>query len=215
MCGRYSITATDDELESEFGVAFADHEPRFNVAPTQAAPVVRLGSDGEHESLSIKWGFTPRQSPVAPLINARVETAAHRNSFRESFRHRRCLVPATGFYEWKSRGEPILFRRRTGDVFALAGLWTSERDDLKFTLLTGPAQDPVVDIHHRMPIILPVEARPAWLDASLTDADAVDDLLSSLPTQQLTATAVSPYVNKAVHEGPECWQPAAEQLPLI
>lgn len=208
MCGRYALSIDQDAFEDAFGVLPpADFEPRYNIAPTQSAPVLRsAGSD--REAISLGWGFRHAEpGKRMPLINARAETAAEKRSFAESFRQRRCLVPADGYYEWRgagSRRQPVLFRPAAGAVLAFAGLW---QDDVAghFTILTTEAADVVAPIHDRMPVVLPADLYAPWLDPSVDDADLVTDLLRQASPPQLAATPVSTVVNNVANEGPECW----------
>jgi putative SOS response-associated peptidase YedK len=219
VCGRFSLTASGEELAEAFGLdeppALA---PRYNIAPGQPLLVVRR-QQGRSRADTLRWGF-PGGAPDGPelLINARSETAATRQAFRESFRSRRCLIPADGFYEWK-RGrdgsDPYHVRRRDQRVFAFAGLWTppppgaAGAEPGACLILTTEANDLVAPIHERMPVILPPEAYAAWLeDAPEKRTAALEDLLRPFPAARLEARAVSPAVNSAANEGPQCQAPA-------
>ena len=162
----------------------------------------------------MKWGLVPSWAKDPKVgfsaINARSETAADKPTFRGAFRRRHCLVPASGFYEWKRVGKqklPTLFRP-TGGLFGLAGLWETWQGDgvsvESFTILTTAANAAVMPTHDRMPVIVAPADYGAWLDAAQS-ADGT--LLRPYPTEAMTATAVSSYVNDAHHQGPQCVEP--------
>jgi putative SOS response-associated peptidase YedK len=232
MCGRYSLSSTAQLVRETFDVeeSTADLVPRWNIAPTQEAPVVRLATDGRRQLGLLRWGLLPAATepgrPGSPAINARSETAATLPAFRDSFRARRCLVPADGFYEWlKLEGSrhPFHIRRRDRKPLALAGLWGRRqgrrRDPVEsFTILTCPPNELVRPLHDRMPVILPPAAWEAWL-APESPAEMVQGLLVPSVDDELEAVPVSPFVNSADHEGAECQRqvaaPARRQLSLL
>ncbi|MHA2068773.1 MAG: SOS response-associated peptidase, partial [Candidatus Thorarchaeota archaeon] len=131
MCGRYTLFTLPEVLGNLFLVAeVTTWQPRYNIAPTQQVPVVRLTSEGKREMVTLRWGLIPfwSKEPFTgrQLINARSETVDKKSSFREAFKHRRCLLPADGFYEWKrkpNRKQPYHIRMLDGKPFAFAGLW--------------------------------------------------------------------------------------------
>src|ERR1700730_3785715 len=168
MCGRYTLSSPVEIVADLFGLAEipAPH-PRFNVAPTQEAPVVRVEASGAPATLALlRWGLIPYWAKEAAIgnrmINARAESVAEKPAFRFSFRKKRCLVGADGFYEWKREGRkkhPCLIRRHDRHPFAFAGLWSSWRDPEgneldTFTILTTDANDFIPPLHDRMPVIL-------------------------------------------------------------
>jgi putative SOS response-associated peptidase YedK len=159
------------------------------------------------------------------LTNARSETVATKPAFRTAFKKRRCLVPADGFIEWKADGRkklPHLFTVQDGGLFAIAGLWESwERDGQRAEtacFLTTEANGVVSPAHDRMPLILPREAWPAWLNPA-TDLGLLQDLLRPYPANEMEALPVSDVVNNARNKGPQCLEPAgqatAAQLSLL
>ncbi|MCZ6513212.1 MAG: SOS response-associated peptidase, partial [Nitrospinae bacterium] len=176
MCGRYSLTKPIKTLKEHFqATAFElKHGPRYNIAPSQPVPVILAGAQGR-EIHTLRWGLIPSWAKdpdmANRLINARAETVHEKPSFRSSFRKRRCLVPADGFYEWQVRDEgksPQYIRMRTGGLFAFAGLW-SEWDSGQvtlrtFTIITIAANRELESIHHRMPVILLPEQYDRWMD---------------------------------------------------
>jgi putative SOS response-associated peptidase YedK len=224
MCGRYTITRQEhlvEDLEAAMDPNTTKNvwwKPRFNVAPTQDAPVVTL-RDGVRTLEMMRWGLVPfwagREGGKPPLmINARVETVKQKPMFRDAItRGRRCLVPADGFFEWKKLGkakQPMWIHPDDGHLFAFAGLWARAKqgdDDIRsFTIVTGPPNELVAPIHDRMPVILPRAAWNAWLDPSLPADDALA-LLGVPSDKDWVAEAVSTHVNAADHDDAQCIAP--------
>ncbi len=218
MCGRYTLTASGQELVDLFGLPEAPVlDPRYNVAPSQAVPVVRAGAAGRQLVLA-RWGLIPHwaNDPAIGnrLINARSDTAAEKPSFRDAFRKRRCLIPATGFYEWQKQGgrkQPFHFRLADGRPFAFAGLWEQwdkgEQPVESCTVLTTAANDVVRPVHECMPVILRPGDFSAWLDP-LGSPAGLQALLRPYPAGEMEGRAVSRRVNDPRHEGPNCLVPA-------
>jgi putative SOS response-associated peptidase YedK len=224
MCGRYTLTRQDgliEDLEATLDPEIENSEwwkPRFNIAPTQPAPVVTLRAPGVRTLEMMRWGLVPfwasKPGAKPPLmINARVEGIDSNPVFRDALARRRCLVPADGFFEWKRQGktkQPIYLHPRSRRFFAFAGLWARaklETGELKsFTIVTGPPNDLVAPIHDRMPIVLAREVWSAWLDPSL-DADGAHALLGVPPVDDWIGEAVSSWVNRADHDDPQCIAP--------
>jgi putative SOS response-associated peptidase YedK len=220
MCGRFTLTAPGEEIAEAFEL---DEVPqlraRYNIAPTQ--PVAAVGfqpKSGRRGLAELSWGLALRGAKPGEkrLINARAETAADRPAFREAFRRRRCLVPATGFYEWERRpGErrprPWLFRLTDGSVFAFAGLWEPPLEAggrATCLILTTEPNALAERIHDRMPVILPRAAYAAWLDPTSDDARALTALLEPYPDGAMTAYPVSGAVNRPANDDPSCVAPA-------
>ena len=218
MCGRYTLTKQEglvEDLEAALDPATPQSEwwkPRFNIAPTQPAPVVTL-RDGARVLELMRWGLVPHwaRDKKAPLmINARVESIESKPVFRDALARKRCLVPADGFFEWKHAGKaktPMFVHPTEQRFVAFAGLWTRAGDLRSFTIITGPANALVAPIHDRMPVVLDRSAWAAWLDPAL-DADGAHALLGVPPVGDWRADAVSPWVNKADHDDPRCIEPA-------
>ena len=194
MCGRYSMTMPLEELQKMFaargGVAFP---PRAQVFPTQFAPVlVRNDSDGELELQEMKWGLVPfydKADKPRGLINARSETAPDKAAFKKAFATRRCLVPATGFYEWAKPSRDRHHYTPAQGLFALAGLWQPHRQSDgttidTFAILTTAANDMLQRVHDRMPVILGSNAAGAWL-APGTDLETLRALMQPLPAADM------------------------------
>ncbi|HEV8240558.1 MAG TPA: SOS response-associated peptidase [Thermoanaerobaculia bacterium] len=229
MCGRYSLSSTAELVRETFDVEeSAELEPRWNVAPTQEAPVVRRTPAATRRLSLLRWGLIARgaTSVAGGQINARSETVETLPAFRDAFRERRCLVPADGFYEWlKLEGQrhPFHIRRRDRRPFAFAGLWSrwQPKHELpidSFTILTCPPSELVRPLHDRMPVILPPAAWEPWLSPD-TAADELRALFVPWAGDELEAVPVSSAVNRADHEGADCWRevprPVAKQLSLL
>ncbi|NRP71133.1 putative SOS response-associated peptidase YedK [Ensifer psoraleae] len=227
MCGRFALTATPEELLELFGLLEAEDFPaRYNIAPTQPIIVVvasdraRPGSNlPERKALLVRWGFTPgwvkdpRKFPL--LINARSESAVARAAFRAAMRHRRILVPASGFYEWhrpaKGSGEAsqaYWVRPKRGGIVAFAGLmetWSSADGSEVDTaaILTTGANTVIRHIHDRMPVVVQPEDFARWLDCRTQEPREVADLMTPVPDDYFEAIPVSDKVNKVTNTGPE------------
>lgn len=220
MCGRYSLATpmsrVADVFEAEAGPELA---PRYNVAPTQEAPVVRAAKGVRRIELR-RWGLVPAWADDPRIgsrcINARAETVAAKPAFRDAFRRGRCLVPADGFYEWQAlerRKQPFHVRRGDGGVFAMAGLaerWHRGAPDeiASFAIVTTDANATMAPIHARMPVILAPEDWAAWLDPETPPA-RLRALLRPAPESALEAVPVSTAVNDPKHDDPRCVQPLA------
>jgi len=183
---------------------------RWNLAPSQMAPVIFLGEgEAPREATSMRWGLIPSWAKEgkakAGFINARLETAASKPSFREAWRHRRCLIASTGYYEWVRKGGPPTMLSRPGEVpFAFAGLWepsAAREDDLgpSCTILTAPAAPVIEHIHERMPVMLSREQQQAWLTKG--DAGPAARNSPELPFP-LELRLVSARLNRVAEEGP-------------
>ena len=221
MCGRYSLTVTPDELYRLFGIDDKlNLQPRFNVAPTQAAPVVRK-TGGEKNMDMLRWGLIPPWSKDASiaskLINARGETVAEKPSFRSAYESRRCLVPVDGFYEWRTEGgkkQPFRIGFREGKPFAFAGLWESWTvpEGLKdtgdtvetFTIVTTNANPKLVPIHHRMPVIVDPTDYELWLEGGSDEANAV---IKPFSQDDMAFYRVSTRVNNVRNDDEACVEP--------
>jgi len=222
MCGRFVRKLTVDEISEEFDAAISDDctlEPSFNVAPTQQVAVVV--QDGVKQIVGVRWGLIPSWSDDPrvgnKLINARAETVATKAAFRDSFRDRRCLVVADGFYEWKKAGPmklPVYVSLKSGKPFGFAGLWERWKSPegewvTTCTVITTTANDVMQPIHDRMPVILPRELEDQWLDPE-TDESALLDLLKPYPPDAMETRYVSSVVNSTKIDSPECLGPAEE-----
>lgn len=215
MCGRYTLYAHEDDLATLFEVKPYPLTERYNIAPSQAVPVVFERGDGQRELTSMRWGLVPHWAKDASafklnLFNARSETAAEKPSFRDAMRSGRCLIPASGFYEWRDDGDgkqPYYVHRHDGNTMAFAGLysaWTKgDQPLLSCTILTASANDDLAPLHDRMPVILETDAWQRWLDPFERDAQAVEDLLAPAADGLLDYYPVSKTVGNARSEGPQ------------
>jgi len=221
VCGRYTLSVPLSNLVDAFDVSPPEFEyiPRFNIAPTQDAPVVAQDEGGRRMGL-LKWGLVPSwaKDPAmgSRMINARAETVAEKPAFRGAFRRRRCLVPADGFFEWKKEAEeggakarktPHWIHRPDRGPFAMAGLWErwAPEDGVPlytYTIITSEAVPVIREIHPRMPVVLPASAFSQWLDP---DA-APEDLLPLLQPFEVAFQAhpVSTLVNSPRNDVPDC-----------
>jgi putative SOS response-associated peptidase YedK len=224
MCGRYTLSTPGDLVAELVALEEAPQlTPRYNIAPTQEAPVVRLEPDGRRRLDLLRWGLVPHWAADPGignrLINARAETVAAKPAFRDAFRRQRCLVVADGFYEWRPEGggkRPYHLRRLDRRPFALAGLWSrwqrGEAPPLEtFTLLTCEPSEAVRPFHDRMPVILPVDRYAAWL-APESDPQELAALLVPY-AEPLEGVPVSTWVNAPAHEGPRCVEPHESPIP--
>jgi putative SOS response-associated peptidase YedK len=217
MCGRFNLTASGEEIAEAFGLDETPPlAPRYNIAPTQPIAVVRLDPAARRRRLaSLVWGLVPEGAPETErgFINARAETAWQKPSFREAFARRRCLVPATGFYEWQrteGRRQPWLFALASGGVLAFAGLWeppAREGAPPTCTILTTEPNDLARTVHDRMPVILAREAWPPWLDPERRGAMELRSLLRPYPADAMAARPVSRAVNSPRNDTPQCLEP--------
>jgi putative SOS response-associated peptidase YedK len=219
MCGRYTIAlpAIDIALLLDLLTPDFDFEPRYNVAPTQRLPV--QSNDAPDRLSSYRWGLIPSwaQDPSIgnKLLNARAETLADKPAFRQALAQRRCLVPATGFYEWKAGpfGKvPQHIHMADGSLLTFAGLWESWRDAegreiRSFTIITTTPNALMAPIHDRMPVIIAPQDRQRWLRGEDHLA-----LLQPLPDGLLVADPVGPAVNSPRNEGPWLLDPPAPSL---
>ncbi len=219
MCGRFVFLSPAESVTRLFGAPVGeDPEPRYNIAPTQDAPVVRATPDGR-EFVPLRWGLVPfwAKDPKIGnrMINARGETVASKPAFRQAFRKRRCLVLADGFYEWQripGGKQPWFIAQADREPFAMAGLWESWRsgedaDPLETcTIITTDANEMMRPLHDRMPVILDAANAAAWLDLA-AGPEALQALLVPAPDGVLHAVPVSRRVNSPANDGPELIEP--------
>ena len=219
MCGRYALSSSVELLVELFALArTVSFDPRYNLAPTDVAPVVRTTDDGRALDL-FRWGLIPfwakDPSIGSRMINARSETAREKPAFRDAFARHRCIVPADAFYEWKKLPDgkqPYCIRRADNTPMAFAGLWSSWRpaEDAErirtFTILTTRPNEMVASLHDRMPVILEPESFASWLDAD-AGADALVDLLDPAADGVLEMYPVSRRVNSVRNDDPACMTP--------
>ncbi len=217
MCGRYTLTTPLEDLVEVFDVpvpAF-EYRPRYNIAPTQEAPVVARDGHGTRMGL-LRWGLVPHwaEDPAmgARTINARAETLLRKPSFRQAAERRRCLVLADGFYEWQKRPggkQPFWIHRPGREPLSFAGLWEKWKrggDPLyTFTIVTVDSNATVEPIHDRMPAVISEGNRESWLDAGIQGSEAVT--LLEPYRGELVTDPVSTLVNSPANDVPECVEP--------
>ena len=209
-------------LAEHFDAEFAEveWEPRYNIAPTQAVPVLRQHREKPRRVLSLmRWGLVPSwakdMSGSAAMINARSETAATKPAFRDPQRLRRCLVPADGFYEWKKQGglrQPYCFEVNGGELFAFAGLWDGWKDGTgnwirTCSILTTTPNAVTSSIHDRMPVIVGRDDYDLWLDPGMQNTAAFSELLKPWDAQFMRCYAVSTRINNVANDDVECTRP--------
>jgi putative SOS response-associated peptidase YedK len=220
MCGRYTLKDIDPALFARFGVteALEGLADRFNVAPSQEMPVI-VRHDGANHAELMRWGLIPfwSKEPSGGLINARSETAAEKSSFRRAFRGQRCIIPASGFFEWRrAQGGniPYLIRLRDEPYFGFAGLFDEWRPKgggpsiKSYAILTCAANPMMARIHHRMPCILDRADETAWLDPANTDPALISSFLRPYPAEAMLAYPVSRLVNAPANDAPQIVEPA-------
>ena len=232
MCGRYVLTPSGVAMVPEhFGLdggELPDYEASWNHAPSALTPVVGLRKDGSRGLALLRWGLVPswsrEEKPARAPINARAETVAEKPSFRAAFRARRCLVPASGWYEWQElvgggKQPWLLWPAESGSpadggLCAFAGIWETrpgaDGPHSTFAILTLPAREEVAAIHPRMPVVLRPQEYPLWLGEGAAGDPA--DLLVGVERPALVAHPVGSQVNSPRHAGPDCILRAGMEL---
>jgi putative SOS response-associated peptidase YedK len=231
MCSRYFLDADGNVIAYTFRVPLNERiKRRFNIAPTQEAPVIRMGHGGARELAILRWGLVPAWAKDlkvgTKMINARSEGVEAKPAFREAVKQRRCIVPATGFFEWRAprewnvgraprewnvgrveagRKQPFAITLPGHDMIAFAALWERWKAPggepvETFAIMTTDANESVARIHDRMPVILPMDAVDTWLTAPPDEARA----LLKPYAGEVNLRAVGQYVSNVNHEGPEC-----------
>ena len=216
MCGRYELHSHPAAIALAFGLSHPpDLQARYNIAPMTDVTIVRMAADGRRELVRMRWGLVPRwakdPSIGARLINARGETLADKPSFQMPYRRHRCLLPADGFYEWRTvagddrRKQPMHIGMRDGSLFGLAGLferWRSDDGTVLDTcaIVTTEANALLRPIHDRMPVIVAPDDYARWLDPANADAA---DLIAPYPPDAMACRPVSPRVNSVRNDDAE------------
>ena len=217
MCGRYAFFSPSEAIAQLMDIEDAPEiEPRYNIAPSQYVPVVRLSREGQRRLGMLHWGLIPYwakdKSIGYKMINARSETLTQKPAFREAFKRRRCLIPADGFYEWRTlagKKVPFFVTMKNGQPFAMAGLWERwrESEDAEpldsCTIITTQPNELVSELHDRMPAIVPPEHFGAWLDREVRDTEALGELIETYRSDAMRVAAASTLVNNPANEGPE------------
>ena len=218
MCGRHKLTSPPEALRQIFGAMGSPNFPaRYNICPTDQAPVVYRSDVGSRKLELMRWGLVPgdsRQGPSGkPLINARAETITRVAAFRSAYHRRRCLVPADGFFEWTVTNDgrqPHLFRKQDQGAFCFAGLWESWQGPesgaplLSFTILTTAASELVLPIHHRMPVVLAPDEIARWLGEEEPRDQELADMTLPGKDEDFVVYPVSKRVNSSANDDPGC-----------
>ncbi|HXD45522.1 MAG TPA: SOS response-associated peptidase [Pseudolabrys sp.] len=213
MCGRYTITSAPEALRALFRYEEQANFPaRFNIAPTQPVPIVRL-TEGKREFALVRWGFLPSwvkdPSRFSLIINARGESIVDKPAFRAAMKRRRCLIPADGFYEWQATGkgpkQPFYIHAKSGKPLAFAGLWecwegpNGEAVETA-AIVTTRANKMLSPLHDRMPVIIAPDAFDLWLNCGGVDARTAEALIAPAPEALLEAHPVSTAVNRTAND---------------
>mgnify|MGYP001309494672 FL=1 len=223
MCGRFTQTASPEVIAEQFKITNPPlFTPRYNIAPSQPIAAIRIDPDTATRTLvMLRWGLIPSWAKDPKIgnqcINAKAETVAEKPSFRSAFKKRRCLVIATGFYEWQVQGrakQPIWIGLQSKRPFAFAGLWEQwkppEGEPLETcTVITTEPNDLMAPIHNRMPVILSPASYDQWLDLSFQQIEPLKALLRPYPSEELTAYPVSTLVNNPRHDASQCLEPVS------
>lgn len=226
MCGRFALGRAPSLIAELFNLADIPEilQPRFNVAPSTFIPIVEHEPDEEGNKLLLaRWGFVPRWAKELPKIrpiNAKGEAVRKGPMFRASFKDRRCLIPADGFYEWqKPHKKPFYIHPASGDLAAFAGVWDIWQEDkqsneklLTCSIITVAANGMMKPFHDRMPAVMLPENFSAWLTGSPEEAER---LLKPVDDEYFAAVPVGKYVNKVGNEGPECIRPEKGEADLF
>lgn len=224
MCGRFSQTASPDIIAEQFQVSDLPLiQPRYNIAPSQPVVAIRIDPDTTTRTLVLlRWGLIPSWAKDPKIgnqcINAKAETVAEKPAFRSAFKKRRCLVIATGFYEWQVQErtkQPMWIGLRSKRPFAFAGLWEhwmpTDGEPLETcTIITTEPNDLMASIHNnRMPVILAPASYDQWLDPTFQQAEPLKALLRPYSSEELTVHPVSTLVNNPRHDAPQCLEPVS------
>jgi len=228
MCGRFTLALEHEQLLMRYGFSpfELEYSPRYNIAPMQQSPIVAVM--GAKETLSfMRWGLVPSwakdEKMAARMINARSETVAEKPSFRKPFKTQRCLVPATGYYEWKELPEsrpmkkvkvPMYFTINDSEPFSFAGLWDrwkrfDGKEVISFTIITTEPNELSAPIHNRMPVILKPEDEDSWLDPANQENEKLVSMLRPYEGDDLNVFPVSKYVNSPLNDSPKCIEKVA------
>jgi putative SOS response-associated peptidase YedK len=212
MCGRFALFMEAGAFLDIFGCPPPDElEPRYNIVPDRDIVVVRAGGDGR-EAVRMRWGLLPpwAKDPAdrGRQINARSETVFEKPSFKSAALRHRCLIPASGFFEWQKGGgksQPYFIHRADGAPLAMAGIWRESRfgDDVleSCAILTMDAHPSIAGIHHRMPVMLRASVWESWIDPQVNEIKSLRQALQVLPEDEVTARPVGHAVNNPANEG--------------
>ena len=213
MCGRFAMTESEEKVMNDFQIQHSEVllEPRYNISPSQDIPVI-VQQDGMRRLETRQWGLIPFWAKTPkPMINARAETASEKPAFRQAFRKRRCLIPASGFFEWAKedgKKQPYFICLKDKSPMAFAGLWEEwsapDGKNVKTcAILTVEANSFLQFIHHRMPVILSPAIGMNWLDLSGTEVSP-KNLLMPFDSEHMEVWRVTRKVNTPAFDNPDC-----------
>ena len=221
MCGRFSLELPAKTI-AQFFLAqdLPEQSPRYNIAPTQdILGIFEAPQNGKRIGAPFHWGLIPtwaKDRKIANrLTNARAETLREKPSFRGAYKYRRCLIPVSGFFEWKRQGkgkQPYYFKAEDDQPLAFAGLWEHwsgpmGEEIMSCTMVTTEANRLMAPIHHRMPVILDQKDHGLWLDTKMNDSKTLDPLLKPYGDEGLVSYPVSTFVNYSGNQGKQCIEP--------
>jgi putative SOS response-associated peptidase YedK len=221
MCGRYTLAKPFKSIVTHFKTKTRQlgFKERFNIAPSQNVPTVVY--DGQNRRISVlRWGLIPHWAKDGSMgmktINARAETISEKPSFRDSFKSKRCLVPADGFIEWARNSKektPKYINLKSNELFGMAGLWAEWNGNGEsiqtFSIVTTEANDLIGKVHHRMPVILNPESYSKWLDPAASSAQ-LKSLLVPYAPQEMNVRSISKVVNSTKNDSPDCLNPTEQ-----
>ncbi|CAN5667810.1 SOS response-associated peptidase [soil metagenome] len=220
MCGRFVVAGTEAGIVERFRVdVISNHiQNGFNLAPSMRLPVIAENKEGQRELRAMTWGLKKiwwKPGGTPPPINARAEGIESKPTFRDSLKNRRCVVPASGYYEWsgeKGKKQPYFIHLKDEPVFGFAGLWDAFKSDLdewviSFAIITTTPAESIAAIHNRMPVILHAEDESKWLDRDLNDPSEVLPFLKSYDSDALDAYPVSTRVGSVANNDPSLIDP--------
>ena len=220
MCGRFTSLLAPELLDAIFGVkAASSMQPRYNIAPSQQIAVIRQDSEGNNQLFDAHWGLIPSWAKDASIgshtINARAETIHEKPAFRHAIRYRRCIIPASGFYEWRHEGKkasPLYIRMKDGQPMCFAGIWEhwkpEEGEEIEScSIITTSSNSLIKSIHDRMPVILCPGDFDLWLNRNMHDPEKLKPLYQPYPADLIEMYPVSPLVNSPRNDSPEFIEP--------
>lgn len=215
MCGRYNLIATGQQLMDHFKLlSVPAHKPDYNIPPGQKILAIVQLEEENNRAVNLHWGLIPswsKDSKISShLINARAETLTEKPSFKNAYRQRRCLIPATGFFEWQAGTngkQPYHIHKQENALFAFAGVWEhwehQQETIYSCTIITTAANDKIAPIHNRMPVIIAPDDYNRWLDKKIT-AIEITDFLAADAYHAMLVTPISTRINNPLHNDESC-----------
>jgi len=217
MCGRFDLHLPKELLEEIFGISITrDIRPRYNIAPTQEIAVIRTNPDRIRQLDLLRWGLIPpwAKDPAigSRMINARSETVHEKPAFRTAFKHRRCVIPANGFYEWQEVGgkkKPLYVKMKDDNPMIFAGLWDHWKPEEgevieSCSILTTSTNALIKPLHDRMPVILDINDLDLWLDPHITESEQLKSLFKPYTPEKMEMYPVSDIVNSPKNDSASC-----------